>query len=470
MRLQGPIIFALAGVVLSSTTAGASASAYKDCLRASSASAKVEFCSTVISHPADRRQMERALLRRGNAFMELRQFSDAVADFRLLLKVNPAIAGYHDNQAHALAELGRLNDALAEADETVRLAPQYSFGFRTRGNLFLAAGRPAAALADFHQGLSIDPGDVGLKIDRGRALLALGRDGEAISSFSAAIDTDPQAIQAYRERGLTYKRAGNLRAALSDLSFVVSLDPADVEAANALEEVRKALAAPATPGPAVATQPKPPVRPDRRQSSGTGFFVNADGYIATNAHVVNECNSIVIFSNKQETDTATLVANDVTNDLAILKTRLKPDTTAAIRSGVRLGENIAAFGFPLAGTLASSGNFTPGSVTALSGLGDDSRYLQISAPVQPGNSGGPLLDQSGAAVGVVSAKLNALKFMLASDGDIPQNVNFAIKGRVLASFLESSHVAFTERGASPAVPSPELADVAAAMSVFIICR
>ena len=60
-------------------------------------------------------------------------------------------------------------------------------------------------------------------------------------------------------------------------------------------------------------------------------------------------------------------------------------------------------------------------------MGDDSRYLQISAPVQPGNSGGPLLDQDGNVVGVVSAKLNALKLMLATNGDIPQNVNFAIK-------------------------------------------
>jgi len=408
-------------------------------------------------------------LRRGNAFMELRQFSDAVNDFRRLLKINPLIAGYHDNLAHALAELGRLHDALAEADEVVRLAPRYSFGFRTRGNLFLASGRPAAALTDFNQGLSIDPGDIGLTIDKGRAQWALGRDGDAISSFSAAIENDPRSIQAYRERGFAYKRLGNLRAALNDLSIVVKLDPADEEAAGALDLVRQALAAPAAPGPAAARR-EPPLRPDRHGSSGTGFFVNASGYVVTNAHVVDECGSIAVLSNKQETDEATLVANDTTNDLAILKTRLKPETTATIRSGVRLGENVAAFGFPLAGTLASSGNFTWGNVTALSGLGDDSRYLQISVPVQPGNSGDPLLDQSGAVVGVVSAKLNALKFMLANNGDIPQNVNFAIKGRVLASFLESNRIAFTEGGLSQPITSPELADRATAMSIFILCR
>ncbi|MGI8568125.1 MAG: S1 family peptidase, partial [Methylocella sp.] len=69
---------------------------------------------------------------------------------------------------------------------------------------------------------------------------------------------------------------------------------------------------------------------------------------------------------------------------------------------------VAAFGFPLAGLLATSGNFTLGNVTAVAGLGDDTRILQISAPVQPGSSGGPLLDYSGNVVGVVEGKLNAI--------------------------------------------------------------
>jgi serine protease Do len=82
-----------------------------------------------------------------------------------------------------------------------------------------------------------------------------------------------------------------------------------------------------------------------------------------------------------------------------------------------------AFGYPHADILASSGNFTQGNVTALAGMGDDSRYLQISTPVQAGNSGGPLLDQSDNLVGIVTSNLNALK-MAQANGDLPQNVNF----------------------------------------------
>ena len=109
----------------------------------------------------------------------------------------------------------------------------------------------------------------------------------------------------------------------------------------------------------------------------------------------------------------------------------------------RLGESVEAFGYPLADILSTSGNFSLGNISALSGLGDDSRYLQISAPVQPGNSGGPLLDQRGNLVGVVSSKLNALNVMLQKEGDIPQNVNFAIKASVAATFLQSNNVKFS---------------------------
>jgi serine protease Do len=95
------------------------------------------------------------------------------------------------------------------------------------------------------------------------------------------------------------------------------------------------------------------------------------------------------------------MAHDAANDLALIKVEMHTTAFASFRSGVRLGEGVAVFGFPLAGLLARSGNFTLGNVTAVAGLGDDTRILQISAPVQPGNSGGPLLDYSGNVVGVI---------------------------------------------------------------------
>jgi serine protease Do len=220
----------------------------------------------------------------------------------------------------------------------------------------------------------------------------------------------------------------------------------------------------------VATLPPPESKPKSEGSSGTGFFVTKEGLVLTNAHVVKDCAEIRIAPPQGSFTLATLFARDATNDLALLKTTGSPIRTASLRPTIRLGENVEAFGYPLSTVLATSGNFTLGNVTALAGLRDDSRYLQISAPVQPGNSGGPLLDQNGNLVGVVSAKLNALNVMLATNGDIPQNVNFAIKASVAANFLQTNGVKYENGDATLQLQPADIADQAKSMSVFVECR
>jgi S1-C subfamily serine protease len=127
------------------------------------------------------------------------------------------------------------------------------------------------------------------------------------------------------------------------------------------------------------------------------------------------------------------------------------------------------FGYPLAEALSSAGNTTLGNVTALAGLRDDSRYLQISAAVQPGNSGGPAVDEAGRLMGVVVAKLNALAIARIT-GDIPQNVNFAIKVSTLVTFLEAHKIAY--EAADPAareLPVTQRAERAEMSSTQIEC-
>ena len=97
---------------------------------------------------------------------------------------------------------------------------------------------------------------------------------------------------------------------------------------------------------------------------------------------------------------ANVIARDDTNDLALLSSTLTSVSVPSLRPVVRTGESIAVYGFPLAGLLPSTGNFTVGNITAVAGLLDDTSMLQISAPVQLGNSGGPVLDQWGNVVGV----------------------------------------------------------------------
>lgn len=132
------------------------------------------------------------------------------------------------------------------------------------------------------------------------------------------------------------------------------------------------------PAPAVANSPeesKAAPKQNDQGSSGTGFFVTADGAVITNAHVVENCSTIQVTTNQGTMGAARVVERDVRNDLALLRTGLEVKKTAAFRTSIRQGEVVEAFGYPLAGLLARSGNFTLGNVSALVGIGEDSRYL-----------------------------------------------------------------------------------------------
>src|SRR5262249_28210124 len=120
-------------------------------------------------------------------------------------------------------------------------------------------------------------------------------------------------------------------------------------------------------------------------------------------------------------------------------------------------------------TLATEGNLTVGYVSALHGLGDDPHYIQITTPVQRGNSGGPLLDSGGNIIGVVAGKLNALRVMRAT-GDIPQNVNFAVELGTLKRFLAANGVRVTTAVSNGDLRPADIGDRAKLSTFLIVCN
>jgi S1-C subfamily serine protease len=204
--------------------------------------------------------------------------------------------------------------------------------------------------------------------------------------------------------------------------------------------------------------------------SGTGFFVNDGGFAVTNAHVAADCSRLTMSHGGNDVSSVTFIAADNQNDLALLKVSGVPQSHGDLRSSpaIRRGEQILIYGYPLAGALASTGNVSTGIITALAGLGDDTGSLQISAPVQPGNSGGPVVDESGLIVGVVQSKLDVLR-AAAVTGDIAQNVNFAIKVSVLMSFLDANGVVYKTSTSQQRLSTADLSDKAQAFTFNLRC-
>jgi S1-C subfamily serine protease len=167
--------------------------------------------------------------------------------------------------------------------------------------------------------------------------------------------------------------------------------------------------------------------------SGSGFFISEDGYLITNAHVVRNARSVKV---KTSTDVfpAEVVRVDERDDFALLKVSGTFPALSISTNEAGLGDAVFTIGFPDIVLQGTQPKFTDGKISSLTGLMDDPAEYQISVPVQPGNSGGPLVDLHGNVQGVIVARLDDSAALLAA-GSLPQNVNYAVKGRLLRNFL-----------------------------------
>ena len=204
-----------------------------------------------------------------------------------------------------------------------------------------------------------------------------------------------------------------------------------------------------------APTPSPPGLPDnepetspRISSSGTGFVCGTD-LIATNYHAIqNGSKWEITFPTSGRTYPLQLVTADKTNDLAVLRIILrrsgetgkpKPLIISAF-SPARIGKELYTIGFPLGDLLGSSQKVATGVLSSSVGIDDDPRMFQITVPVQPGNSGGPIFNSKGQVIGILVSILSS-EFLFKAQGNIPKNVNFAIKSDYLLALIGQSSLA-----------------------------
>ena len=178
-------------------------------------------------------------------------------------------------------------------------------------------------------------------------------------------------------------------------------------------------------------------------SSGTGFFISNEGHIISNNHIIDACHSVKIH-HKGKIEMANIISRDRMNDLTLLQTNIQPNEIFSISGNdATLLEDVYVAGYPFGKSVSSAIRVTKGVVSGLSGFGDNYANLQIDAALQPGNSGGPIIDEYGNVVGVAVAKLD-LKNAIKLFGTIPENTNFGVKSSVVKSFTTANLIDLEE--------------------------
>lgn len=192
---------------------------------------------------------------------------------------------------------------------------------------------------------------------------------------------------------------------------------------------------------AIPPQTEPKKKPDKvLTKTGTGWITQG-GYIVTNFHVIeNQIETVLRFNSLgPESYPARIVVSDRHNDLAILqlvdKIDLKSPGLPLATSLPKIGADVFTIGYPKTSIMGNNPKVTNGIISSLSGIQDDPRIIQTTTAIQPGNSGGPLLDMKSHVVGVTTSMLLA---RISEQGfDVPQNVNYAVKAAYVSALLSS---------------------------------
>jgi len=192
------------------------------------------------------------------------------------------------------------------------------------------------------------------------------------------------------------------------------------------------------PNPSITQTEQSPI-PNTLIYSGTGFMFSNKDYVITNWHVIRGAKNIKVKFLNGEKINAEVLLKDSKNDIAFLKLERSPQLPASSlrvgnSSNVRMGDKVFTIGYPAHWVMGQNPKYTEGVVNALSGIKDDPAVFQISAQIQPGNSGGPLFNQSGEVIGITQAALDP-QLATKSIGALPQNVNYAIKSSYISALL-----------------------------------
>lgn len=446
-------------------------------------------------------------LARGEALLTAGQYRYALTEFEALHRANPLDPAALLGLGYAQEGLGRSKAAQRAYQEYIAQRPGDALGYIRLGHVLAATGRSDDALQAYRNAQRLDPQSAEAMRGAGLTLQALGRREEAVRAlrdaarvdaanpttwgalamvsldldravdaagyWDEALRRDPGYFDARPDERKKWERllaAVGPRPPISDDATMTAQLGARPRVATLGDSVAAETSAPRQRR-SVAEEAAPSTFGRGATSSGSGFVVSRErGYVLTNKHVVRGCSDVRVRLGGNDSRPARVRALDQDDDLALVETRLPDGPAASFRDdpAIRPGDDIVAVGFPLSGLLADQVNVSTGSVNALAGLYNDLHVLQMSAPVQPGSSGGALFDASGNVVGVVVTKLNA-KLVADETGDIPQNVNFAVKAAIARDFLRAQGVNYRSAPSTARRSNADVGEIGRQVTVLVEC-
>lgn len=253
------------------------------------------------------------------------------------------------------------------------------------------------------------------------SVLKQWKPGEVKATFEPSAIANIYSVKWYRGNKTPVETFGRL-----DEEGLLTVELAN-PTTGAKEQQKFVKMFPTSAGPGVSTISGP-------KASGTGFFVTTGGVLATNAHVIEGASRIEA-TVQSDAGTATykvkVILADKQNDIALLQIdddKYKPiaNLPYGIAENSDVGEKVFTIGYPLNDVMGTNYKVTDGIISSKTGISDDVRFYQISVPIQPGNSGGPLFNKDGNVIGLTTARLNGQAV-----GTSVQNVNYAIKSSYL---------------------------------------
>ncbi len=409
----------------------------------------------------------------------------AIEEYKLAIKYKPDLAEAHYNLGLIYGEQGLINRQIEEYKLAIKYKPDLAVAHYNLGAYYLEKGLKDKAIEEYKLAIKYKPDYVEAHYSLGVVYCEQGLIDKAIEEYKLALKYKPDYAEAYCNMGYVYINKGNYDkaivcsqkaininsecAALAYYNMGIAYLLKDLETTaadyiyqagllylkqNKRKDVLKTIDCMkdyVPDSPLIPILMQKLYSEDIEQSpkdadveyTGSGFIIHNDGFIVTNYHIIEGTENIDIYlPSKDAQYKAKVFIKDINNDIALLKiddTKFTKDIKnipfgLGNSSDIKVGQEVFTIGFPMGDILGKSAKLSTGVVNSIMGILDDPTLIQISNPIQPGNSGGALFNSNGDVIGIVIASLNA-KYFYESADIIPQNVNFAIKVDYLKNLI-----------------------------------